>query len=101
MIMRRNQFIVELQDSLGISPREASEYLSLFEATLTEAICRGEEVALTGIGRLKARWQRARKTKTIDGKTHIPAKWTVRYSPSRSFSIDLNSPRSNLLRKRY
>jgi len=85
MPIKKNQLVQGLAEKLGVTKKQAADYLDAFVEQITGYLRKGEKVNITGFGIFKVADRKAREG--INPKTgeriHIPASKKPRFTPGK------------------
>lgn len=87
--MTKNHLINRLSEQLGESKSSVKRFLEAYTAEIQRTVNAGEDVSLTGIGKLKVIERKARKArnpKTGEG-VSLPDRKVVRFKVSRNLAV--------------
>jgi DNA-binding protein HU-beta len=91
--MTRRELIEEVIVRTGLSRADAAAAVQALVGAVTEALSRGEEVTLRGLGRFYPRYRKSRKGQHIKAKkvVIIPARVSLSFRPSASINKKLQT----------
>ncbi len=86
MPIKKNQLAQALADKLGVTKKQAADFVDGFTETITGYMRKGEKVNITGFGIFKVADRKAREGRNPKtGETiHIPASKKPRFTPGKA-----------------
>jgi len=90
--MTKAELVAKIASQAGVTKASAERCVNAFVAELTEALEKGERVALPGLGVFNVKERKARKGRNprTGEVVQIPAKKVVKFSPAKTLQAKVN-----------
>lgn len=92
--MNRPELAAKIAERLHLQKKQVEDVLEAFEAEVTETLCRGGEVTLTGFGQFVARERSARSgvnPRHPDQRIQVPAVKVAKFKTGKNLKDALKS----------
>ncbi len=92
-LMTRRELTEAIATRTGLSRADAAAALEAALTAMQEALCRGEEIILRGLGRFHLKYRKSRKGQNIRAKKTIiiPPRIVISFHPSKSIKQKIES----------
>lgn len=91
--MRKKDFVKDIIDETGIFKGDAMKIVDLIFDRIRENLLLGREVRISGVGRFKFRFRKARimHNNLVGKRQRVPAKVKLRFSTFPTMQVDIDN----------